>query len=83
MDVRKAPSIKFSVLMSVYHRESPKYLAQSLDSLVAQTRLADEVVIVKDGVLGSELDQVISRYSEKVPIVTLDLQVNQIGRAHV
>ena len=82
MDVRKAPSIKFSVLMSVYHRESPKYLAQSLDSLVAQTRLADEVVIVKDGVLGSELDQVISRYSEKVPIVTLDLQVNRgLGRA--
>lgn len=75
--VQKSPTLKFSVLMSVYNRELPTYLAQSLDSLAAQTRLADEVVIIKDGVLGTELDQVISRYSEKLPIVTLDLRVNR------
>lgn len=80
--VRRSQSLKFSVLMSIYHRESPTYLAQSLDSLVVQTRPADEVVIVKDGVLGSELDQVISRYSERLPMVTLDLRINRgLGRA--
>jgi glycosyltransferase involved in cell wall biosynthesis len=82
IEIRKTLSLKFSVLMSVYHRESPTYLEHSLGSLVAQTRLPDEVVIIKDGLLGSELDQVISRFSEKLPTVTLDLRVNRgLGRA--
>lgn len=53
---------KYSVLMSVYKNEKPKYLDQSLQSMVNQTYLADEIVIVKDGPITEELEQVINKY---------------------
>jgi glycosyltransferase involved in cell wall biosynthesis len=68
--------MKLSVLMSVYHRESPEFLRQSLDSLAAQTIQADEVVVVKDGPLGNELDTAIDSYAGKLPIVVLQLKNN-------
>ena len=68
--------MKFSVLMSVYQRESPEFLRQSLDSLAAQTIQADEVVIVKDGPVGAEIAAVIDSHSRKLPIVTLQLEKN-------
>ena len=44
--------IKFSVLMSVYKKENPIYLSDSLESiLVNQNLKPDELVLVKDGPL--------------------------------
>ena len=57
-----------SVLMSVYWKEQPEALDAALESLVAQTVQPTEVVLVKDGPLGAELDTVINRYSSKLPI---------------
>lgn len=54
--------VKYSVLMSVYVRENAQFLAQSLDSMLAQTVAPDEIVLVKDGPLTPELDEVISGY---------------------
>jgi glycosyltransferase involved in cell wall biosynthesis len=68
--------MKLSVLMSVYHRESPEFLRQSLDSLAVQTIQADEVVIVKDGPVGAEIAAVIDSQSGKLPIATLQLEKN-------
>ena len=42
---------KYSVLMSVYAKEKPKYLSQSIDSMLAQTVPPDQFVLVKDGPL--------------------------------
>lgn len=53
---------KYSVLMSVYEKEKPEYLRQSIESILAQTVAADEFVIVCDGPLNAELDGVISEY---------------------
>ena len=50
---------KISVLISVYHKEKPAYLQQSLDSIFAQTMLPDEVVLVEDGPLPPPLTDVI------------------------
>ncbi|MDD6036541.1 MAG: glycosyltransferase [Lachnospiraceae bacterium] len=58
---------KYSVLMSLYWREKPEYLRESLDSIVAQTVMPDEIVIVKDGPLGDALENVLSEYSQKYP----------------
>ena len=41
----------FSVLLSVYRKEKPEYLRQSLDSILAQTALPAEIVMVEDGPL--------------------------------
>ena len=49
----------FSVLMSVYNRENPDFLQQSLDSIFNQTLPPAEVVLVQDGPLDDELQQVI------------------------
>lgn len=68
--------MKLSVLMSVYQKESPEFLRQSLESLAAQTVQADEVVIVKDGPLGAALDAAIDSWRGKLPIVTARLEKN-------
>lgn len=57
----------FSVLMSVYAKEKPEYLRESLDSILDQTVMPTEIVIVKDGPLTEELDAVIASYEEKHP----------------
>lgn len=48
--------MKYSVLMSVYYKEKPEYLIKSLKSMLAQTILPDQIVLVKDGPLTEELD---------------------------
>ena len=59
----------FSVLLSIYIKEQPDYLIQSLNSLFAQTLLPNEVILVKDGPLTPELDAVIAEYQLKYPIL--------------
>lgn len=58
---------KYSVLMSVYSRERPAFLSQSLTSVFGQSAPPDEVVLVKDGPLTPELDAVLLHYQEQRP----------------
>lgn len=53
---------KYSVLMSVYYKENPQFLKLSIDSMVNQTVRPDEFVIVKDGPLTQELNEVINKF---------------------
>ena len=53
----------YSVLMSVYAKEQPKYLSEAIDSMLAQTIAPDEVVIVCDGPLTGELNSVLDKYA--------------------
>lgn len=70
--------MKFSVLLSVYKKESPSFLSQCFDSILQQTVLADEVVLVKDGPLPDELENVINKYQEKMSILKIvNLTENQ------
>lgn len=66
----------FSVLMSVYDGEKPSYLEQSLGSLLGQTFKADEVVLVEDGPISSELKAVIELFRESLNIVSVPLDEN-------
>lgn len=71
--------IKYSVLMSVYEKENPEWFRKSIQSMLEQTVFPDEFVIVKDGKLPKELDEVIMNYSRLYPtlfqIVALDENV--------
>ncbi len=58
---------KFSVLISIYEKESPAYLNDSLISVFNQTLMPNEVVIVEDGPLTKELNIVIDKFVEKYP----------------
>ena len=54
--------MKFSVLLSVYHKETPTYLKEALYSIENQSLKPDEVVLVKDGPLPGALKVDIKRY---------------------
>ena len=77
--------MEFSVLISVYMKESPIFLGEALDSiLVNQSLKPTEVVLVKDGPLTAELDAVIQNFVEKFPekIKLVTLNDNQgLGKA--
>lgn len=75
--------IQFSVLLAIYKKENPIYLSQSLDSVFSQTLLPKEVILVKDGPLTDELEQIIWRYQQKYSFLkVVSLQTNQgLGKA--
>lgn len=64
LDQRKAD---LSVLMSVYVKEKPEYLRECFESLLNQTVLAKEWVIVEDGPLTVQLHGVLDEYQNKYP----------------
>ncbi len=72
-----------SVLMSLYAKERPEYLRQSLDSIFNQTYIPDEVVLVKDGPLTASLDKVVEEYCRIFPVLkVVSLIENQgLGKA--
>ena len=69
--------MSFSVSMSVYAKENASYLRQCLDSLASQTLPPSEVVLVEDGEITKELADVISYYSDFLPIKNVRLERNQ------
>lgn len=59
--------LKYTVLMSVYYKEKPEYLSLSIESMLNQTVKPDEFIIVKDGPLTTELDEVINNFVTAYP----------------
>ena len=57
--------MKFSVLMSVYYKESPKFLYEALESVLTQTVMPSEIVCIKDGLLTEELELILNEFSTK------------------
>ncbi len=55
----------FSVLISIYKNEKPAWFRLALDCVLNQSVMPDEIVLVKDGPLTSELDAVIEEYTKR------------------
>lgn len=73
--------LNFSVLQSVYAKDKPEYLDNSLLSLKEQTLSPKEIIIVKDGTLPEELETVINTWEQRLPIKAVGYEKNQ-GLAH-
>ncbi|MGI9946660.1 glycosyltransferase [Vibrio hyugaensis] len=59
--------MKFSVLLSVYTKENPTYLKEALDSIWdKQTLKPDQIVLVKDGPLCSDLEDEVLSWKHKL-----------------
>ena len=70
---------RFSVLLPVYHRDSPEFLRRAFGSVtVEQTLRPDEVVIVRDGPVGQELGQTLDELvaTSPVRVVVVELAEN-------
>lgn len=61
--------IKYSVLMSLYEKENPEYFKIAMKSVFNQTYKPDEIVLVEDGPLTSELYEVINHFKKDNPNV--------------
>lgn len=72
----------FSVLISIYRKEHPDYLRQSLNSIFSQTLLPTEVILVKDGALTPELDSVINEYESLHPCLKIIPLAQNMGLGH-
>ena len=70
--------MQFSVLMSIYNGDSPSYLAEALNSLYSQTLLPNEIVLIIDGPINSDLKAVLQFFSNKkeLPILQVPLKKN-------
>lgn len=71
-----------SVLLSLYYKESPTALRQSLDSIFNQSIFPTEIILVKDGPLTPELEEVLKEYSKHSNLKIVPLKENQgLGKA--
>ena len=71
--------VPFSVLISIYKNERPDWFREALESMFAQTIQPDEIVLVKDGPLTPELEDVLSEYYSKYPIFRFVVNETNIG----
>lgn len=74
--------LKYSVLMSVYYKENAEFLKQAIESMLKQTVLPDQIVLVEDGPLNENLDAVIAEYENNPVFTVVKLKENMgLGRA--
>lgn len=81
---QKEETTPFSVLISVYDGESAVSLREALNSVINQSTVPDEVVLVKDGPLSEELDKTIKDLKNKHPNLFTIVSINRnvgLGRA--
>lgn len=62
---------RYSVLMSVYQKDSPVYLQAAIKSMLYQTEAPNEIVLVCDGPLTDKQNQVIEEYIDNMKVLRL------------
>ena len=61
--------VKYSVLMPIYYKEKPEYFETAIRSVMSQTILPNEIVLVCDGPLTDELNNKIDVEYNKFDII--------------
>lgn len=69
----------YSVLMSVYKKENPVFLKQSIESIQNQTVPTDDFVLVCDGPLTPELDAVLAVKQQELGVVLNVVRLEKNG----
>ena len=70
--------LKFSVIMSIYKSDVPELVRVAFDSLLQQTLLPSEIVIVGDGPVSTELEKEIERCKWKIEEGKLPIELNYL-----
>jgi glycosyltransferase involved in cell wall biosynthesis len=72
--------MKYSVLMSVYAKEKPEYFRSAVESMINQTAEPDEIIIVQDGPLPTDLYSAVYEYAERYPnLIQIVVSEKNIG----
>ena len=69
--------MNFSILQSVYCRDNPIFLSQSLQSIAENTLQPSTIVLVKDGQISLELENVIAEWQTKLPLNVVGYSKNK------
>ena len=76
--------IKFSVLIPVYAKENALNFKKAVESITQQTLLPNEILIIEDGILGDELENVVLSVEKDFPNITRVIRLKEnIGIAKV
>lgn len=54
--------------MSFYHKDNPIFLNEAFESLKNQTLPASEIILIQDGKITSELEEVVTFWGQELPI---------------
>lgn len=69
--------MNYSVLLTVYRSDNPEYFRMSLESMLNQTAPSNDIVVVKDGPVPAEIENVIQKLKGENPeIHPLQLEKN-------
>ena len=71
--------MQFSVLMSVYKNEQVNFFKQAIDSIINQTVPPNEIVLVRDGIVGEQLQEAIDQYLETYPTLFTYIPLEENG----
>lgn len=71
--------MNYSVLMSVYKNEKVEFFIQAVDSLLNQTIMPEQIVLVRDGGVYEELQNTIDKYVRAYPEMFTYLPLEQNG----
>lgn len=63
---------KFSVLMSVYAKDNPRWFEEAIISITNQTVNPSQTVIVVDGQITEELELILEKYKKQIDILRLE-----------
>lgn len=66
----------FTVLQSVYKNDNPQFLKEAFLSLENSTLLPKKIILVKDGCLSNDLENVISEWQKKLPLQVVGYELN-------
>jgi lipopolysaccharide cholinephosphotransferase len=70
----------YSVLITVYKKDSPDHFIQALESILNQSVPSDNIVISVDGPLSGELDEIVNHYEANYPQISTVRQPTNIGQ---
>ena len=69
--------MNYSVLLTVYKSDNPEYFKLSLESMINQTKPSNDIVVVKDGPVTEQIENVIGELQKEHPeIHPLQLENN-------
>lgn len=72
----KIKKLQFSVSMCVYSGDAPQYFDEALHSVFNQSRIPDEVVLVVDGPVSNDINDIIWKYQNSFNLRVIRLEKN-------
>ena len=68
--------MQFTILQSVYKNDKPEFLDKCLESIKNNSLQPEKIVLVKDGPISKELDSIVNKWAEILPIEFVGYEEN-------